>query len=109
MTKSSSFIDIVIGYNNKLITGTSNTNFLGIVIKNSLSWKAHVEQLVLKLCAACYEIRAVKPLMSLDTLQLVYCSYFHSVMNYVIILWGNCSHSFHVSRLQKRVIRIIIR
>jgi len=68
MTKSSSFIDVVIGYNNKLITCTSNTNFLGIVIQNSLSWKAHVEHLVLKLCTACYAIRTIKPFMSLDTL-----------------------------------------
>ena len=35
MTKRSSFIDIVIGYNNKHITGTSNTKFLGIVIEKS--------------------------------------------------------------------------
>jgi hypothetical protein len=45
MTKSSSFLDIVIGYNNKLITSTSNTEFLGIVIENLLSQKAHVDQL----------------------------------------------------------------
>jgi len=37
------FIDIVIGYKNKLITVTSNTKCLGIVIENSLSWKAHVD------------------------------------------------------------------
>jgi hypothetical protein len=43
MTKSSSFIDIVVGYNNKLITDTSNTKFLGIVNENSLSWKAHID------------------------------------------------------------------
>jgi len=45
MTKSNSFFDIVIGYNNKLITTTSNTEFLGIVIENLLSQKAHVDQL----------------------------------------------------------------
>jgi hypothetical protein len=87
MTKSSSIIDIVIGYNSKLITSTCNTNFLGIVIQNSLSWKADVDQLVIKLCTACYVIRAVKPFVSLGTLKLVYYSYFHSVRNYDIILW----------------------
>jgi len=45
MTKSSSFLDIVIGYNNNLIMSTSNSEFLGIVIENLLSRKAHVDQL----------------------------------------------------------------
>jgi hypothetical protein len=137
--KSSSFIDIVIGHNNKLITCTSNTNFLGIVIQNSLPCKAHVDHLVFKLCTACYAIKAinplntelnpichllallgahplfhvsvikVKPFMSLDTLKLVYYPYFHSLMNYIIIFWGTSSHSLHVFRLQKMVIWIITR
>lgn len=49
MIKSSSFIDIIIGYNNKLITNTSNTNSPGIIIENSLPRKAHilVDQLIL--------------------------------------------------------------
>jgi hypothetical protein len=41
------FIDIIIGYNNKLITSTSYTKFLGITTENSLSWKAHIDQLIL--------------------------------------------------------------
>jgi len=36
--------DKVVGYNNKLITSTCNTVFLGIVIEYSLSWKAHIDQ-----------------------------------------------------------------
>ena len=47
MIKSSSFIDIIIGYNNNLITSTSNTKFLGIIIENSSSWKAQIDQLIL--------------------------------------------------------------
>jgi len=35
MTKRSSFIHIIIGYNNKHIKSTSNTKFLGIVIEKS--------------------------------------------------------------------------
>jgi hypothetical protein len=36
MTKSSSFIDTVIRYNNKIITSASNTKSVGTVIENSL-------------------------------------------------------------------------
>ena len=89
MTKCSSFIDIVTGFNNKLITSTSNTKFLGIVIENSLSWEAHIDQFIRKLRTACYAITAMKPFMSLDTLKLVHDSYFHFLRNYGIIFWGN--------------------
>jgi hypothetical protein len=71
MTKRISFIDIVIGYNNKHITSTSNTKFLGIVIEKSYSWKAHIDQLILKLCTTYYAIRLIKHFMSHDTLKLV--------------------------------------
>ena len=43
MTKSSSFIDIVSHYNNKIVTSASNTKFIGTVIESSLSWKAHID------------------------------------------------------------------
>jgi hypothetical protein len=37
----------------------------------------------------------------------IYYSYFHSLMTYGIIFWGNPTHTIHVFRLQKRVISII--
>jgi len=91
MTKSSSLIDIFIGYNNKLFASTSNTKFLGIVNENSFSWKAHVDQLIRKLCTACYAVRASKPFKSQDTGVLVYCCYSHCLMNCGIIFRGNSS------------------
>jgi hypothetical protein len=45
--------------------------------------------------------------MSQDTLVMVYYEYFHSIMSYGIIFWGNSSYSINVFRLQKKVIRII--
>jgi len=107
MTKSSSFIDIAISFKNKLITSPSNSKFLGKLTENSLSWRAHIDQFIPKLCSACYAITAIKPFMSLDTLKLVYYSYFYCLINYGIIFWGNSSHSIHIFRLQTRVIRII--
>jgi hypothetical protein len=34
-------------------------------------------------------------------------SYFHTVMSYGIIFWGNSAHSNNIFKLQKRIIRII--
>jgi hypothetical protein len=66
MTKNISYIDIVIGYDNKLTASISSTKYLGIVIENSLSWKAHIVQLITKLCTACYAIRSIKPFIFLS-------------------------------------------
>jgi len=60
-----------------------------------------------ELCMACYSVRTIKPFMCQENLKSVYCSYFHSLMTYGIIFWGNSTHSIHVFRLQRRVIRII--
>jgi hypothetical protein len=89
----------------KIITSASNTKLLIIVIENSLSWNAYIDQLIPKLCTAFCAIRTIKPLMSQDTLKLEYYSYFHSLMNYGKIF---CRNSSRVFRLQKRVIGIII-
>ena len=105
--KGTFFHDSIIGYNNKFISVSTNTKFLGMIIENTLSWKAHIDQLIPKLCTACYAIRTVKPFMCQENLKSVYYSYFHSLITYGIIFWGNSSHSIHVFRLQKRVIRII--
>jgi len=41
------------------------------------------------------------------TILIIYYSYFHSLMTYGIIFWGNSTQSIHVFRLQKRVIGFI--
>jgi hypothetical protein len=60
-----------------------------------------------KLNRACYAIRATKALLSLKTLKMVYYAYFHSVMTYGIILWGNSPYGDNILRIQKRILRII--
>jgi hypothetical protein len=96
-----------IGYNNSFISNSTSTKFLGVIIEDTLSWKAHIDHLLPKLCMACYSVRTFKPFMCQENLKSIYYSYFHSLMTYGIIFWGNSTHSIHVFWLQKRVIRII--
>ena len=107
MTKNSSMDEISIGYDNEIISNTSNTKFLEIVIANSLSWKDHITQLTPKLCKACYVLRCIRPLMFQNTLKSVCYSYLHYLIRYGTIFWGNFSNSVHVFQLQKWAIRII--
>jgi hypothetical protein len=48
MAKNISVIDLNVGYNDKPIPNISNLKLLGLVIDNTLSWKTHVDMIILK-------------------------------------------------------------
>ena len=69
--------------------------------------KIHIKQIACKLIAACYALRSVMSFMSQETLRMVCCAHFDSIMNYGCLLWGNSSHSVQIFKIQKNIIRII--
>ena len=107
LTKNSQKLDLNITLMNNQITSSTNTKFLGLTIEQTLSWKAHIKQIMLRLSSACYAIRVITPLMTEDILKMIYYSYVHSIITYGIIFWGNSPHSTHIFKIQKRVIRIM--
>ena len=50
----------------------------------------------------------VKHFVSQETLRTIYFSYFHSILSYGIIFWGNSAYSSNIFKIQKRIIRIIM-
>jgi hypothetical protein len=44
---------------------------------------------------------------STEILKLMYFAYFHSIMKYGIIFWGNSSHSKKILTLQKKIVRLM--
>jgi hypothetical protein len=94
-TKNSSLSEINVKYNNKYINNTFSTHSLGITIDNTLSWKEHVDKLIVKLSRACYAIRISKQYVSLSTLRMISFSYFHALMWHGIIFWGNSTSSIN--------------
>jgi hypothetical protein len=81
---------------------------LGLNINHTLSWKTHVDNILPKLCSACFAMRSVKPYVSQQMLQVIYYSYFHSIKTYGIVFWGHSASSVRVFRLQKRIIRSML-
>jgi len=71
-----------------------------------MNWKNHVAKILPKLSMACYAVRAMYSLNSLNTLKIIYFAYFHSVINYGIIFWGNSSKSNKIFLAQKKIVRI---
>jgi hypothetical protein len=106
--KSTCISDIKIKYEDKQIRTANETKFLGLFINNYLSWKAHIESIKSKLSSACYAMRSVKPYVTTNTLKMMYYSYFHSVMPYGLLFWGNSPGSIKIFRLQKKIIRIMM-
>jgi hypothetical protein len=106
-TKNAHDHDIKILYDNTEIRNSSYIKFLGVNITNSLSWKNHIDSLIPKLSSTCYAIRAIKPFVNQKALLMVYYAYFHSIICYGIIFWGNSSYAINVFYLQKWMIWII--
>jgi hypothetical protein len=69
---------------------------------SSLSWKNYIDGLMVKLNKAYYAIRSLRPFVSYESLKMIYYSYFHSVMSYGIIFWGN-SHGRNIFKLKKKL------
>ena len=101
-------INIKISWGNKLIKEMKNTKFLGLAIDSSLSWKSHIDEMMIELSRACHAIRYVQHLMSQDTLRTIFFSYFHYILLCGIIWWGNSAHSSNIFKIQKWIIRIIM-
>ena len=45
--------------------------------------------------------------MSLEAMRVIYLAYFHTILSYGIIFWGNSMHSKHIFKIQRRIIRFI--
>jgi hypothetical protein len=86
---------------NNQITNSTNTKFLALAIEETLSWKCHINQIFPRLSSACYAIKVITPVMSEDTLKMIYHSYVHSVITYGIIFWGNLPHNTDIFKIQK--------
>jgi len=106
--KNSSSVDFNIMHGNKKIDNVYNTKLLGLTPHNTLSWRTHIDTIIPKLSSASFSLRVVKPFLSLDSLKMLYYSYFHSVTTYGLIFWRNFHHCNIILRLQKRIIRTIL-
>jgi hypothetical protein len=74
---------------------------------NHLNWKSHIDRILPKLSNAGFVIRQLFYILNLKTLRMTHFAYFHSIIKYGIIFWGNATNSCKVFRLQTRVMRIM--
>ena len=99
---------LTIGHKDKYIEEVVNLKFLGIQTDNHFNWKNHTDQIIFKLGAACYIVRQMYYIRNNDTLRSIYLAYFHCIVSYGIIFWGNSFNSKKIFTWQKRIIRIMV-
>jgi hypothetical protein len=63
--------------------------------------------LVPKLRTSCYAVRSISHISNIDILKSIYFAFFHSLMKYQIIFWGNSSESKKVFTLQKKTVTLM--
>jgi len=76
---------------------------------NKASHPRRREELGSKLNSACYVIRLLKTIISTKNLRTTYFAYVHSIITYGIVFWVSSPYSKNIFKLQKRVIRIIMK
>jgi hypothetical protein len=76
-------------------------DILGVTLDSTLSWQGHVNKMIMKLNSACFAIRSLKSLLTIDDLEIVYLAYVHSIITYGIAFWGNATNSKYVFIVQK--------
>jgi hypothetical protein len=68
---------------------------------------SHEEYILPELSTAISATRNLSYFSSKQILRMIYFSYFHSILKWGIIFWGNSTNSVRVFKLQKKVIRIM--
>jgi hypothetical protein len=97
-----------IKFNDTVISYSEHTKFLGVWLDENLKWSAHIQQLSNRLCKICYALRVIRKVSDLETVRTLYYAYFHSMLVYGLIFWGNSGSAKEIFKLQKRAIRIMM-
>ena len=98
----------MIKLNGKSIKRVIKSDYLGLIIDESLSWKQYISSLKLKISSALMAIKQVDFLPQ-ESLITLYHSLVESRLRYCNTVWGNCGISLknQLQRLQDRAARIV--
>jgi len=72
-----------------LIQEEINSEFLGLEVDKHMYWKTHIKLVPTKGSSTCYALRCMKHMGSRETFKMMYRAYFHTVVMYGAIFWGN--------------------
>jgi hypothetical protein len=74
---------------NKSLKEVEMMKFLGLQLDNHLTCKGHRDSLLHNLSTVCFLMRKLYYILNINCLKTVYYAYYHSLVKYGIIYWGN--------------------
>ena len=85
------------------------TQFLGLLLDESLSWKPHIKATANKISRMIGVLSKIRTYLTLESSKLIYYSFIHSPMRYGLVFWQAAAeiHLNRISRLNKRAIRLV--
>ena len=92
------------------LSSCSTTKLLGIYLDNTLSFKAHIEYLIKKICPKIGILHRLRHLLSTDILNIVYKTTIQPLIDYCLTVWGTSSKQNlkSIQRLQNRAARAVL-
>ena len=87
------------------------TKYLGVLIDNTLTWKAHIKLVCTKLARGCFALIKLQNLVNLSTLKSVYYSMVYTHLQYWIAVWGfACKIAINpLKKMLKKIVRIMVK
>ena len=94
---------------NKSLKKVNEAKFLGMIIDSQLNFRAHVNDVKLKVSKLTGVIFKIRDFMSVDSLKLIYSSLIYPYFLYGTAIWGGCYETDLDSLFitQKKLIRIM--
>ena len=106
--KEKAWTSILKKLNGKWLNETKSVKYLGIRIDSKLKWKAHVDDIVLKLTRANAMLSKVIDFVNAEIWKAIYHALFESHIHYACIIWGqNVCTINRLFILQKKALRMI--
>ena len=93
--------NIKIELNSFRIPMLETAKFLGTWVDQNLSWKTHVDKLVLWITSRNALLKRGKRLLNKHALKVMYYAQIHSIIQYGIVIWGNMISKTLLNKLQK--------
>ena len=91
----------------KPIYETDLIKYLGITIDNKLNWKAHIDNIAVKLIRANKMLYKVRDYVNIEIIKSIYHALFESHIHYACIIWRQNVCTIHrLFMLQKKEIRL---
>lgn len=89
------------------IVSNQHVKLLGMILDRSLSWTPHIEQVCTRLSRVIFLLRRLMDCVPHASVRSAYFAFFHSIMRYGLIFYGNSSGINSVLLLQKKAVRIL--